>query len=124
MTYSEQLQDPRWQKKRLEILSAAKFTCQQCKADDKTLHVHHSYYEKGRPVWEYPDLAYHCLCERCHGLRAKAESFLLQSVHDLSARELINLSSLVIDMLDKRAASLFEGEMGIMEMGRRTVEIP
>lgn len=30
MTYSQKLRDPRWQKKRLEILERDSFTCQHC----------------------------------------------------------------------------------------------
>lgn len=57
---------PLWQKKRLEILQRADFTCEDCSSKDKTLHVHHTYYEKGFKPWEYPDDSLRCLCEDCH----------------------------------------------------------
>ena len=44
MTYKEKLLDPRWQKKRLEILNRDNFTCQCCGDDKKTLNIHHKYY--------------------------------------------------------------------------------
>lgn len=66
MTYSEKLQDPRWQKKRLEILQRENFTCQDCGAKDRTLHVHHRYYVSGRHPWEYPHFCYQVLCFECH----------------------------------------------------------
>jgi len=66
MTYTEQLKDPRWQRKRLEIMERADFTCEDCDATDITLHIHHGYYEKGFAPWEYPQESLHCLCEACH----------------------------------------------------------
>lgn len=59
-------QDPRWQKKRLEILSRDRFVCLGCGAADKPLHVHHLYYCKGRSPWEYPNWALETRCEDCH----------------------------------------------------------
>ncbi len=53
MDFTQQYQHPNWQKKRLEVLEAANYTCAKCKAQEKQLHVHHLYYEKGRNVWEY-----------------------------------------------------------------------
>ena len=45
--YSEKLADPRWQKKRLEVFNAAGWRCQECRAEDKPLHLHHSFYPTG-----------------------------------------------------------------------------
>lgn len=66
MTYSEKLRDPRWQKKRLKVMEHAKFRCQICGAKDQTLHVHHSYYTRGKEPWQYPDGALICICHECH----------------------------------------------------------
>jgi hypothetical protein len=66
-TYSEKLKDPRWQRKRLEVLQRANFECMDCCAGDITLQVHHLYYVSGREPWEYPDFALRCLCSICHG---------------------------------------------------------
>lgn len=65
-TYSEKLRDPRWQKKRLQILDRDKWRCTDCFADDKTLHVHHLDYESGAEPWDYPDHYLVTLCEECH----------------------------------------------------------
>lgn len=59
-------QDPRWQKKRLEIMSRDNFICVACGAKDKTLHVHHKKYVG--EVWESPDSHLQTLCEDCHKL--------------------------------------------------------
>lgn len=65
-SYSELLKDPRWQKKRLEILNRDKFECRCCGRDDKTLQVHHIIYETGRKPWEYNNDDLITLCEFCH----------------------------------------------------------
>lgn len=66
-TYSEKLKDPRWQKKRLEILNRDEWTCQMCYDKDRTLHVHHKYYNKESEFpWEIEDKALVTLCEECH----------------------------------------------------------
>jgi hypothetical protein len=66
MTYSEKLKDPRWQKKRLEVLQRFSFSCCYCGSTEKTLHVHHRYYISGREPWNYPISAYESLCFECH----------------------------------------------------------
>jgi len=66
MKYADKFKDPRWQKKRLEILNRDKFTCQICGDDKSTLHVHHRYYTAGKEPWDYPNEAFVVLCEDCH----------------------------------------------------------
>jgi len=76
MTYSEKLRDPRWQKKRLEILNRDNFTCQDCYDTKSTLHVHHLDYESGTEPWGYPDDWYITLCETCHSeIEKKRKAF-------------------------------------------------
>lgn len=67
-TYAEKLKSPKWQKKRLEILSRDKFTCQKCKDTETTLHVHHKKYIKGKEPWDYPNEILTTLCDSCHEL--------------------------------------------------------
>lgn len=66
MTYAEQLKDPRWQKKRLEILKRDKFTCRLCGDKSTTLHIHHNNY-KGNP-WDVSNDELMCLCCHCHSV--------------------------------------------------------
>lgn len=68
MTYSQKLRDPRWQKKRLQILQRDGWRCKACGSSSKNLQVHHLYYAKLDP-WEYPDIVYQTLCEDCHNER-------------------------------------------------------
>ncbi len=64
-TYLEQLRDPRWQRKRLEALSAAAWRCSRCQNTRRTLHVHHREY-RPVPAWEYELADLEVLCEPCH----------------------------------------------------------
>lgn len=64
--YRELLQHPKWQEKRLRVLERAGFACEDCGSDEKTLHVHHAYYERGQAPWEYPDESLSALCGDCH----------------------------------------------------------
>jgi hypothetical protein len=66
MTYAEKLKDPRWQKKRLEIMELDGWKCRFCGDADSTLHTHHLYYVSGRKPWEYSNDALVCLCCNCH----------------------------------------------------------
>ena len=64
--FMDQYKDPRWQKKRLEILQRDDFKCQSCTDDENQLHVHHIYYKKGLKPWEYDNVILITLCEECH----------------------------------------------------------
>lgn len=65
-TYAEKLKDPRWQKKRLEIMNRDRFACRGCGDEESHLNVHHCYYLPGKMPWEYPDCDLITLCEDCH----------------------------------------------------------
>lgn len=63
--YLEILKNPRWQKKRKEILYRDGYRCAKCGSKHK-LNVHHIFYIKGRLPWEYPNYALITLCRSCH----------------------------------------------------------
>lgn len=63
--YAEKLRDPRWQKKRLEILARDGWECKWCGDKESTLHVHHLWYTKNDP-WDAEDVSLITLCESCH----------------------------------------------------------
>lgn len=65
-SYRAKLLDPRWQRKRLEILERDGWECQDCGDEKTTLHVHHTYYERGREPWEYENESLLTLCAPCH----------------------------------------------------------
>ncbi len=66
MTYAEKLKDPRWQRKRLDILNRDDFTCRICNDTKSTLHVHHEKYFKNTEPWDYHDDNFKTLCNTCH----------------------------------------------------------
>lgn len=66
MNYKEQYKHPKWQKKRLEILTRDGYHCVNCGNNENTLHVHHYYYTKDAKVWEYENEALTTLCDDCH----------------------------------------------------------
>lgn len=68
-SYSSELKDPRWQKKRLEIYQRDNWTCQMCGNglyDGVPLNVHHKVYHKDCLPWEYQDKELITICEKCH----------------------------------------------------------
>jgi len=65
-SYSELLKNPKWQKKRLEILARDEWKCRYCGVNDTTLHVHHLFYSPNKAPWEISDGFLVALCEHCH----------------------------------------------------------
>lgn len=73
-TYQEKLLDPRWQRRRLEILERDIWICSCCGDDSKTLHVHHRVYDKKyENPWDYPDELLITLCADCHKSESQEE---------------------------------------------------
>jgi hypothetical protein len=75
-TWYEQLKDPRWQRKRLEIMQRDEFCCRVCGDSESTLNVHHGYYGKGLAPWEYGDDTLWTLCSSCH-------EYISDTIHDI-----------------------------------------
>lgn len=76
MKYSEKLKDPRWQRKRLEVMQRDNFTCLACADNARPLNVHHKKYS-GNP-WEAPMDMLETLCETCHERRTKLNNSFLE----------------------------------------------
>jgi len=96
--YSEKLRDPRWQKKRLEILERDDWTCQKCFDSESTLVVHHRKYLPATDPWDYPDILLVTLCEDCHeserARRPEAEEILLDALRSsFFSEEIITLAN-------------------------------
>ena len=98
MTYAEKLKDPRWQKKRLEILQRDGFSCWWCGDKETTLHVHHTEYIGGNP-WETPDIFLTTVCQDCHEIehlnftpleRLLIDTFRNQNMKDTERIKLMN----------------------------------
>lgn len=69
-SYKTLIQDPRWQRKRLSVLSRANWHCEWCGVGDKSLQVHHGFYGKTggqlREPWKVPEEVLWVLCDSCH----------------------------------------------------------
>lgn len=74
-TYADKLKDPRWQRKRLEVMENASWECLNCGSKDSELQVHHPAYLKGKEPWEYDESQLECLCKDCHKVRTDALRF-------------------------------------------------
>lgn len=64
--FFDQYKNPLWQKRRLEVLEYDKFTCRRCGDKESELHVHHSFYDSKRKVWEYSISNLLTVCDKCH----------------------------------------------------------
>lgn len=64
--FFDQYKDPRWQKKRLEIMERDEFSCQCCYETESELNVHHRKYIKDKKIWEYNNDQLVTLCDNCH----------------------------------------------------------
>lgn len=73
-TYADKLRDPRWQKKRLEILEKHDWTCDGCGHTTKSLNVHHRWYKAKQDPWNYEDHWYSVLCCDCHDYEHQSEN--------------------------------------------------
>ncbi len=94
-TWADNYKDPRWQKKRLEIMERDGFKCRSCGSADKTLNVHHAYYDKGKMPWEYPSRSLTTLCEECHKHRHGMQKIMLTEIGMLSSGEHLGLFHLL-----------------------------
>jgi hypothetical protein len=98
--YSDKLKDPRWQKKRLEILQRDNFKCRVCNDSKSTLHVHHIYYhEDNKNPWDYSNNLLITLCDKCHELEHKINindyyEFYLKNLMALTNSCLLNMKDL------------------------------
>lgn len=104
MSYSEQLKDPRWQRKRLEILQRDGFACRNCGDKEKELHVHHIVYIKGMAPWEY-DQSLLTLCTDCHMERQRAQNELLLCTQKFNVAQLYALASFIASFFDLKMNS-------------------
>lgn len=82
-SYADKLLDPRWQKKRLEIMGRDEFKCAKCGNESKTLSVHHRHYLIGRDPWDYPGELLVCLCLWCHREEEECAEILKQLIPSL-----------------------------------------
>lgn len=107
MTYSKKLNDPRWQKKRLEIYNRDNFQCQfpfddgVCGEDSDMLHCHHLEYIKGLKPWEYPNDKLLTLCDTHH--KMIHDKPFIPGIHELTELSQNEIDDGVIDRITKQS---------------------
>jgi hypothetical protein len=108
MNYKEKLLDPRWQKKRLEILSRDEFTCQMCGDTKSTLHIHHKLYNNN--PWDIDNDKLITYCQHCHQFIEFTKDFsiynnILKIVKDITVNGII-LYVLAIDKYNNKGIDI------------------
>jgi hypothetical protein len=93
-SYSELLLDPRWQKKRLQILERDKWTCVFCGNTKDTLHVHHLQYTNN--PWDVNNKNLLTLCKDCHDKIHSYGNFEIVSQGALSPVDFVLLDPMLI----------------------------
>lgn len=93
MTYLEKLRDPRWQKKRLEILNRDDFRCTVCGDTETELHIHHEEYS-GDP-WDASTDKLRSLCKYCHKVAEFHKKDYANCI--ISIKSISNLGDIVIN---------------------------
>lgn len=123
MSYQDLLRDPRWQRKRLEIMNRDHWRCTFCGDANSTLHIHHLFYVSGRAPWQYLNSALTTLCEECHShhedLDAPAEEMAEEWEH------LIDVSGkiLPIEVMASALESLIGHKFGVMELFENLIRL-
>ena len=97
MTYAEKLRDPRWQRRRLDVMQNAGFACERCNTDAVTLNVHHIVYRRGADPWDYDDDDLACLCEDCHEREHRAIDMLRRLIRKGHPENIVRLVARHID---------------------------
>ena len=111
MTYIKKLKDPRWQKKRLEIMNRDYFKCVHCNDEKTTLNVHHKKYT-GEP-WEAPNEDLETVCEDCHSVIDVIED--LKSVKEIKYLDIfksINLSGFSLNFVTDKGVMIIDNDRG------------
>lgn len=98
MTYAQKLRDPRWQKRRLEVLQKAEFRCESCGTGTMELHVHRPVYRKGFEPWDYKFLV--CLCSDCHEKAEFAREEACCAIGRMQASEAVKLFHAINEAVD------------------------
>ncbi len=123
-SYGELLKDPRWQRKRLEILERDGWVCHSCCEDTKTLHVHHRRYVYGRAPWEYDadDLVTYC-CD-CHDRVTKETASLKEEMRHLEIGQAAFLAGVAIGIRFRYHFAATEDGPILSPWARESVSVP
>lgn len=83
MFTKDQWLDPRWQKKRLEIMDRDNWECVDCGRNEETLNVHHLlYFDDIENPWEYENGHLLTLCKDCHKDAHECRMYIPTEMYD------------------------------------------
>lgn len=102
--YFQLLKDPRWQKKRLEIMERDGFKCAECGNSEIELQIHHNIYVKDADPWDLEDEYLTCLCKDCHEKATHFAKFMSKVVRATS-RSKVSRNSLTSYFTDGKYKS-------------------
>jgi hypothetical protein len=94
-TYTEKLRDPRWQRKRLEIMQRDNFTCTQCGDTSTTQNVHHWEYVK--EPWDAKNADLVTVCETCHKEIEECKKLTKSFLRQADFRDLVSHMHLLLN---------------------------
>jgi len=97
--FFENYRDPRWQKKRLEVMERDGFGCVNCGERGRELHVNHKFYRDQLKPWEYENCELETLCDNCHKRATAAQRELRSDLCLLSSAHLNELRGHVLGMV-------------------------
>ena len=83
MSYAEKLRDPRWQKKRLEVMERDGWGCVNCGAASKSLNVHHKHEDYRIEPWDHENETMVTLCDTCHERLHEKLKFVRAKLEDM-----------------------------------------
>jgi 5-methylcytosine-specific restriction endonuclease McrA len=114
IAYAEKLTDPRWQKRRLEVMQRDDWKCVSCRNHTMQLEVHHIDYWDGKQPWEYDIDMLITLCHSCHkeeNKRHRHEKYLMNSLKysHFTAVDIQHLANLL--MQDKKVGSFLRNKV-------------
>jgi hypothetical protein len=118
MNFFLQYKDPRWQKRRLEILQRDNFTCTSCGNNSETLNIHHCVpYKKNLKIWEYQDNELTTLCENCHKEISKIINNCKNIITNNCSRglEISMYIQEIIQLLDNQTPPIYENIVNIIK---------
>ena len=99
-SYADKLKDPRWQKKRLEILERSEWACLNCGDSESPLHVHHLVYERGVEPWDHDNQYLVAVCVDCHETLEQTRNAILKVMSGYPPDFLGDLHCALCDILE------------------------
>lgn len=110
-TYSEKLRDPRWQRKRLEVMERDSFKCTQCGDKKSTLNIHHWKYTKN--PWDAPNSDLSTVCESCHKEIEESKSFVSTYIKNKWFRSILDTLNVMFKVNKPMEARYKDGKLEV-----------